>query len=325
MLDLSSVDVERVLNEFGVPFKPEGENISNKCVGVCCPFCGDDNYHLGVFKNNKNFSCWICGETGSLYRLVSYMTGVGWFGFMDQLASCRIVDRGAGAIRRKRMQRRRNAKDDSQDRSIYDKYPNGCIKVNEKWHRRTGLLKKFMERRRLDLARCTKFGAAFSMTGKASHRFVMPLCDAPVMESSGAPLDRMISWQARAMRGDMNPPYMFPSDSCHADTLYVLGDCTGDMILVEGVFDAWRVGDGAAASYSAHLTEAQESLICDIIKPVRLIIAWDPDAYDKAVYVGKNLAPFIDTVQVAKLPTGEDPDSLGRYRMMEIVGQAKTM
>ena len=64
ILDL---DIGELFDSLGIDYLDSGKNISENCVGVCCPFCGDEvicRKGFTIFKNklSKDKKCPKCGE-----------------------------------------------------------------------------------------------------------------------------------------------------------------------------------------------------------------------------------------------------------------------
>ena len=83
------------------------------------------------------------------------------------------------------------------------------------------------------------------------------------------------------------------------------------MILTEGVFDCWRVGEDAVATFGTHITEEQKKLIHR--KNLKeLIFAWDGDAYWKARKIAQQFTCSLEKVRIVLFNKEEDPDSYGK-------------
>lgn len=80
-------------------------------------------------------------------------------------------------------------------------------------------------------------------------------------------------------------------------------------MLVEGVFDVWRLGDGTVASFGTALGNVQRDKLF-AMKPAEVVVAWDADAYPRAKKLAQSLADRV-RVKVLRLPRGTDPDELG--------------
>jgi DNA primase len=82
---------------------------------------------------------------------------------------------------------------------------------------------------------------------------------------------------------------------------------------VEGVFDAWRIGDGAIATFGTQFTDEQLLMIS---KFKQVFVMYDQDAIDDAHRLANILMLFVP-VKVLELDSG-DPDDLEDYQVREI-------
>jgi DNA primase len=85
---------------------------------------------------------------------------------------------------------------------------------------------------------------------------------------------------------------------------------------VEGLFDQFRIGDGAVCCWGTQFTAEQVLLLS---KFPRVLIAFDGDKPGKeaAQKLGNELAVFTD-VSILNLPDGSDPDSLSSKELKEL-------
>ena len=75
------IDIRAYFDDIGIDWIDRGKNVSKGAVEINCPFCGlDPSKHLGVWGDYKygGFHCWVCGEKGSLLKLVMKIEGVGF-------------------------------------------------------------------------------------------------------------------------------------------------------------------------------------------------------------------------------------------------------
>jgi DNA primase len=105
---------------------------------------------------------------------------------------------------------------------------------------------------------------------------------------------RIVAWQGRDITNKQEHRYKFPSvEKClmhYKETLYGAHLATSRrIVVVEGIFDAWRMGRGFACSYGTSMTNAQ----------IRLLSNWDeiiflfdpePEAQAKALSYARELA-----------------------------------
>jgi DNA primase len=87
----------------------------------------------------------------------------------------------------------------------------------------------------------------------------------------------------------------------------------GDVVLVEGVFDAIKVhvatGKEVVALGGKQLARY---LLHDLLKlrPRNVRIMLDSDALGAALTLSSKLAPFVDSIERIAVPDGEDPGSM---------------
>ena len=70
-----NLDVFSLLDGIGVNYVTSGKNVTEGWVELNCIFCYFNGHHLGVNLSSKMFSCWICRESGSIFKLVKQLTG----------------------------------------------------------------------------------------------------------------------------------------------------------------------------------------------------------------------------------------------------------
>lgn len=105
-----------------------------------------------------------------------------------------------------------------------------------------------------------------------------------------------VSYQGRTMVKGVEPKYKACRPDLelmhHRDTLYNL-DNAGDIgIIVEGVFDVWRLGDGAVATYgtSVRRSRAQILLAASRFRRVFVIFDTEPEAQARARWLRDQLS-----------------------------------
>jgi DNA primase len=54
-------DLLTILSDHGIPHTTQHHHATSGHVQVHCPFCGDDNYHLGIRLDGQVAHCWRCG------------------------------------------------------------------------------------------------------------------------------------------------------------------------------------------------------------------------------------------------------------------------
>lgn len=125
-------------------------------------------------------------------------------------------------------------------------------------------------------------------------------------------------------------PYKNPStgEAYRGKTEILYNYCTAktkqQIVVVEGVFDAISVGPHAVACFGKSLSSTQQRLLRQT-KAKEFVIALDGDAYNEALEIARGLAGYGREVRVARLPEGEDPDSLDRKELSGYIREAKSV
>ena len=285
------------LSHYKIKVRLSGKNISSKCVGVNCPFCRDSGFHCGVFKNSGNFTCWRCDESGSFYALIREYKGIYYEEYRFTMAELLISFPHLSTFVVEEPEEQTTeepAKLPTHFRRIDDDCPN--------------VVRRFLKSRQFSVFECKRYKAGFCAYGKYAMRLIVPI----YFENN------LVGFQGRDVTGKARIKYKTSQNHIN-NYLYGYDDFEGDTaIVVEGVFDQWRLGDTSLCSFGTKLTARQRRLITEL-KLNTLIFAWDGDAYNKAIKEMKEFAPFIDNIYVLRLPVGEDPDTLGKAGILSLI------
>lgn len=65
-------NVLKFLEDFHIDYRMEGKNTSEDFINICCPFCFDSGFHLGLHKYNNYAYCWKC-EKHTLYDTIELL------------------------------------------------------------------------------------------------------------------------------------------------------------------------------------------------------------------------------------------------------------
>lgn len=306
-------DLTRFLTAHGIEWTTDGPVVTSKCVGVKCPWCTDTSFHLGIFRDKFNFTCWRCGRKGPLWKLTQELVGMG----RDELEA--LISDGMELLEEPAVDRIRRVFGEPDITAPADK-PEAALEVPPSFpiepggHKLPRLLKQFLGKRRFTVADCARYSAHMCVHpgSRWYNRLVLPVFA----------YGQMVSLVGRSLSGG-TPKYLNAGGINIKQYLYGQDLWPGGRLwLVEGPLDVWRMGDRACASFGAYLTDAQRSLIYQM-NPAELVVAWDADAWQQALGVGRFFAPLLPRVKVLRLPEGGDPDSLGRKKMLELAATAK--
>jgi hypothetical protein len=262
-------DVIRFLDDHGIPWWGPGENVSAGHVGVSCPFCGDTYNHLGLdTKGRKRPYCWKCGSH-SWYSYIKAVSG----------KTLRQVENEYGTIL-------------SHSTATAVEVPRGgaatCTPPGTKDFKKRH--KKYLESRGFDPDYIIpKYD--LRVTGAApkfSYRIIIPIYLR----------GKIVSYQGRSYV-DSKIKYLTCSPEnevvFHKNTLFNIDNArsrTG--ILVEGVFDAMKLGDNSVVSFGTALSSSQMNLLSHHFD--RVFFIFDPE--DKAQEIARKKATTLSAMGV---------------------------
>jgi len=277
-----------------IEYWTSGKNVSEGAINIQCIFCDDHSNHLGLFPEDGKFNCWRCGTRGIIPNLLKKLALVSnkeleWY-FGGQRHSSLSAVEEINSITKK-------GKEEETEESTTIDVPKEAIKISESTRYKP--LLNYLKRRRYSLQDCIRYNCYFSIIGKYAGRLIIPIYE------NG----EVVSFQAVSLNPDSRSVKYLSAGNDIKSFLY--GEPDETIVLVEGVFDVWRYGKGALCSFGTHLTDNQIRKV-RLLKPKRLIIAWDADAYWKARGLAKKFSLWFDNIDVVRFPDNHDPDSFGR-------------
>lgn len=294
-IDLDLFDIIEYLDDRGQYYVHAGsKNVSAGWIGLSCPFCGDRSTHLGVNLQSKLYSCFRCGAKGGASKLVMALDNCSFSRAVNTIES--FVLRDFSSIKRKE---RIHANETM--------LPSGIINDALPIH------SKFLLHRRYDADFCVR---------KYDIMFVGPTLDdwkfrivIPVYQDH-----ELVTYVARDTSGKLEIPYknapIEKSKIQAKHTLYGLDDVKDTAIIVEGIFDAWRIGTGAVATFGTQYTTEQIALLAKK-RLGKVFVMFDADATDKAYNLAHDLSSVVPKVEVIELAEG-DPDNLTEDEVWEL-------
>lgn len=313
--------IRQYLEEQGIDYRTEGKNVSEGTIAeIKCPFCSDPSFHCGIFEYRDSiiFSCWRCKESGSLYKLLRELTNISWKeyqSFFEQPILEENVKMKVKSILNKNQLNR------DETGRLYANFPNHSARVSQM--RRNILLKKFMKQRRLNLSVLERYGVRLCRHGKYVHHLIIPIYED----------EQMKGFVAKNIAEKIVSKYSYPSGFKIHDYVYGLDEVrrilgvVEEVVIVEGVFDVWRLrlwGISAVAVFGTFLSFPQKRKIVDLgVKSI--VVAFDGDAYEKAVEVGNFFISFVESVKVLRLPVYSDPDSMEKRDFVDLMKRTDSL
>jgi hypothetical protein len=294
-------DALAYLEDRGIEVREKGQNVSREWIGINCPFCGDEKFHCGINRISKKYSCWRCGSKGGPVKFVMTIEGLSY----DQ-AKAVVRDYASDEIpEEKEVKNLPKIELDPQFRPVT---PEWNPEIIEEYFK----VRKFTSELYL-----TKKPYWTGLTGYLNYRVAIPVF-----------MDGLfVNWVARSLVGKKPNYYSCPNEKSvmnlkHCLYGYDRVPLGADLVVVEGVFDQWRIGQFAhcVASFGTVLTPEQ-AILLRWKRPRRVIFLYDSDVTDqKTEHVVKQLwwiEPAIFTL--AEGDPADLPDSLAKTILRDIM------
>jgi len=175
------------------------------------------------------------------------------------------------------------------------------------WYFSSMLPVAYLKERLVSEVQVTMYKIGYTFWKPYAHRIIFPIYIN----------DKLTGFVARSL-GDIKPHYLYAEGMKKSDCLFgydIAQDFMG-CVLVEGVFDALRVGYPAIAILGKYISNSQIELLRRA-KFNRITVMLDSDAICESTIVCKKLEPHFDVHQVC-LPRG-DPGSTRRELLNDYI------
>lgn len=287
-------DARDYFNARKIEYITEGKDVTSGWLGIRCPFCDDTGHHLGINLSSNLISCWRCGVKGPVTKIVQEIERIS---FQEALE---VLEKFPRPFYQQTIES--------------PKYiPKKGFKLPEKFSRVfpnnvPSHVKRFLRSRGFDPQTIVSQKELY-FANYNSHKYCLRLI-VPIFMNR-----KMVSFVARDTTGKAIQKYLnCPNDQSLIpikETLYGYDDVPpgSNIIIVEGVFDQWKLGCGALATYGTQWTFEQIQLIKSL-RPSKVFILFDnePDAQKSAYKLAKNIW-FADTENLT-LKELKDPGEL---------------
>ena len=272
------------LNEIGVNFITEGKNVTPGWIEITCPFCGDPSYHLGI-SPQLLFHCWRCGEKGTIVKLLMELQSISYHKALKQ----------AGEFDVKWAESFKRDLKEQLNHNILPKEAKIEIPNNHT---------SYLRGRNYDPAYLSSSFQILGVgaLGKYKFRIIAP-CTLQ---------GRTVNFTALAVLGQ-EPKYLHcPNEEAIVpmkSLLYNIDNVGKAMVVVEGVTDVWRIGNGSVAIMGMEFSQEQLALISmSGVKNVFIMFDSGIVEQKKANRLALNLSGIVDHVEVITLPEGDPGD-----------------
>lgn len=283
-------DWKRLFTDLNVPCWDSGKNVAPGNINIQCPFCDDHSNHCGLSIEKGTCMCWRC-NAGSPAQAVS-------------LAAHISIDTA---------------------RELIKKYSHGIRTTRTVEAPRTSNVKsitlpgmpigephkKYLEKRGFDPSEIEFYHGILGTTDIGywqgidfRYRIIIPVYDV---------YGNLCTFQGRDYTGLQDLRYKCcPVDKAvthHKHLLYgaELARKRRRIVVCEGVFDQWRLGPGAVATFGTSLTKEQVSLLT-LWEEVMFLFDPEPEAQRHAREYARDIAACGSYVEVCAAEFGSDKD-----------------
>jgi DNA primase len=295
---IESFDVIPYLEDRRIEYLTEGPNVTEGWVEVKCPWCGDPSFHLGINLESNFMSCWRCPKKGSVIKYVREIEN-----------NCRYDE--ALAIIEKYQNFTKVHRETKQNQYVRQlKTPDTFVEVKRQ------SVTDFLHRRGFNPMEIYRDKVLYygGITGLMKHRLILPITYQR----------KVVSFVGRALSDKMKPKYANWPDKDSImpvkQTLYGYDDLPpgGNIVVVEGTMDQWKLGAGSVATYGTRWTMNQVNLLRET-NPNKVYILFDSeeDAQDSAVKLSKQI--WFCPSEVIMLDKVKDPGELTKVEAKEVM------
>jgi DNA primase len=294
-------DYETFLLNAGVDCYERSEEI----VGFC-PFCHWKRTSFYVKVGEGVWICHYCDRRGGPVQLIADVLDTGYSEAIE-----RIMEGYSGVWD--------DTEDDEEEEEEEELAP--IIELPDEFRALHGnksvmakKYRKYLYGRTVTDEMIRRYNIGYATTGRDAGRVIVPVTY----------LGDLVTYVARSIRKDATRKVMTPPGNEQGRYLFNLDHIWGaeKVVVTEGVFDAMTLDDKAVATFGKKISAAQiNALLHSGAKDV--ILCWDADADDENRAQYERMLATFNTVKTIDMPEDEDPNSLGRDEMEELLRTAK--
>ena len=277
-------DIKEYFDDRSIPYWESGKNVTEGWINIQCPFCDDNSNHLGIDPSTMKTSCWRCGPQGMILNLIM------------EIESCsykeakKIVEMFQSSVPYYTKNKERRIIEGD----ILPKQAEELKKVHKDYLINRGFDPDYLiEKYRLK--------ACYTI-GDYKYSIIVPvIVDGEIVNFTAM----NIGGNGRRYQHCPNDQAIIPMKEC----IYNIDSVRDTALVVEGVTDVWKIGDGAIAVMGMEYTKEQILAIYNtrIRKAVVMFDAGDLEK-KKAAKLANALSILIPIVEVIELEFGDPGD-----------------
>jgi hypothetical protein len=288
-------DALRFCQENGVQFWLTGKNVRPGWVHIRCPLCGDHSNHGGFDPEDGSYACWRCKGSHPVALIARLL-------HIPRTEAEKVWGEYDGGV----AMRRALNKEEGPERPTSITLPGEPLRGP---HREYLMSRGFRPTKLIESHGLLGTGPATQWEG-ADFRLRIII---PIYDQTG----RLVNFQGRDITGKQELRYKgCPVEKAvvhHKHLLYGAHKAVGArrIIVVEGVFDQWRIGDGAVCTFGTSLTQHQVHALSQWPEIIFLFDP-EPEAQARAREYAVQLAALGRSVELANADFGLGPDGKAR-------------
>jgi len=293
-------DLLKFLDDHNIDYKESGKNIGRNWIGISeCIFCSAGGYHLGIHKQSKSVSCFVCGESCTLPFFISDSLNISVYEsnkiikeYIDYDIDIEVKETGNKTI-----------------------LPSNIGELNKK-------AVKYLKKRNFDpeylknifKLKATGHHSTLSHNNQDSDfkfRIIIPI----YMNR------KLVAYTGRDYTEQRDPRYKHPFlEACiipPSSAIYNLDNVNDKkIIIVEGPTDVWRMGDNTVSLQGVKYTKEQIRYLAQM-ELQKVVILFDNGAENQAIKLSNALSGVVPKISVAFLDK-EDPANLSDIEALKL-------
>ncbi|KXH69796.1 MAG: hypothetical protein AM326_01615 [Candidatus Thorarchaeota archaeon SMTZ-45] len=288
-VDIEYFDVKEYLDNRGIYYDESGKNVQDGWIGIRCLWCEDESNHLGIDLEKKGINCWRCPVKGTIIKLIMKVDRCS---FAESLRVVRKFSHISALT-----DRRSHGPEQMPQAATHLELPSICENQLLQIHSDYLASRNFDPQYIFDKYKLRCNGPV----GDFAMRLIIPFYERK----------RLVTYTTRDVTGKARIPYIHCSKVLSIlhpkDTLYNIDTVEDTALVLEGVTDVWRMGDGAVATMGDKFTGKQVALLKNL-KRCFILYDTEDEAQENAERLAFNLSVTVPDVHVLGLEEGDPAD-----------------
>ncbi len=291
------LNIIELYNDYDIQYWTEGNNVSPGWVNIKCMFCGDHSNHLGFNLAKEYYYCWNCGYHKTEDVLCDLLS-VEYYEIKNI-----IKEYNTRPLLRNVISKSKFKKVD-------------CLKMPgeelNKRHRNYLIKRNYDPDYIVDKYKIKGTG----IVGDWKFRIMIPVFYK----------NKLVTYQGRDITDRQESKYVSLKKEDGIinikNILYNLDNCIDKNIIIvlEGVFDVWRMGDFSCCTFGTFISDAPIKLL-SWYKKIIFMFDDEKEAQKKAHKSAGQLSVLGCDVEIVSLDTGTDPADLSNEEAKKIKGE----